>query len=76
MDFEVSAKTQDLQKQVNAFMDAHVYPGEAAYRDEMEANTRAGNRWQALQTVEKLKAKAKSAGLWNLFLPEIGRAHV
>ena len=69
MDFEFSAKTQDLQKQVSAFMDAHVYPGEAAYRDEMEANTRAGNRWQALQTVEKLKAKAKSAGLWNLFLP-------
>ena len=69
MDFEFSAKTQDLQKQVSAFMDAHVYPGEAAYRAEMEANTRAGNRWQALQTVEKLKAKAKSAGLWNLFLP-------
>ena len=69
MDFEFSAKTQDLQKQVIAFMDAHVYPGEAAYRAEMEANTRAGNRWQALQTVEKLKAKAKSAGLWNLFLP-------
>ena len=69
MDFEFSAKTKDLQKQVSAFMDTHVYPGEAAYRDEMDANTRAGNRWQALQTVEKLKAKAKSAGLWNLFLP-------
>src|SRR6185436_13769596 len=32
-------------------------------------NTAAGKRWTALETVEKVKAKAKAQGLWNLFLP-------
>ena len=69
MDFDYSPKTKELQAKVQRFMDDYVYPSEAAYRDELEANTRAGNRWSALQTIEKLKPKAKAAGLWNLFLP-------
>jgi len=51
-------------------MDDHIYPAEPAYHDELEANTQAGKRWTALQTIEKLKPKARAAGLWNLFLPE------
>ena len=69
MDFDYSPKTKELQAKVQRFMDDYVYPSEAAFRDELEANTRAGNRWSALQTIEKLKPKAKAAGLWNLFLP-------
>jgi len=69
MDFDYSPKTKDLQGQLQQFMDDHVYPAEVDYKAELEANTAAGKRWSALQTIEKLKPKAKAAGLWNLFLP-------
>ena len=69
MDFEYSAKTKELQKRVSAFMDEHIYPAEPAYAAELASNTAAGKRWTALETVEKVKAKAKAQGLWNLFLP-------
>ena len=69
MDFEYSAKTKELQKRVSAFMEDHIYPAEAAYSAELAANTAAGKRWTALETVEKVKVKAKAQGLWNLFLP-------
>ena len=69
MDFDYSPRTKNLQAQVQRFMDEHIYPSEATYKAELEANTAAGKRWSALQTIEKLKPKAKAAGLWNLFLP-------
>ncbi|MCE2914755.1 MAG: acyl-CoA dehydrogenase family protein [Rubrivivax sp.] len=70
MDFSYSPRTQELQGRVAAFMAEHVYPAEAAYFAEIEANTRAGKRWTPLQTLEALKPKARAAGLWNLFLPD------
>ena len=69
MDFDYSPKTKELQAKVKQFMADHIYPAEKAYSDELEANTKAGKRWTPLQTIEKLKPKAKAAGLWNLFLP-------
>jgi acyl-CoA dehydrogenase len=69
MDFEYSAKTRELQAKLLKFMDDHIYPSEKNYHEELEANTKAGKRWSALQTIEKLKPKARAAGLWNLFLP-------
>jgi acyl-CoA dehydrogenase len=69
MDFAYSAKTQELQARLQRFMDEHVYPAETDYRQELEANTLAGRRWTALQTIERLKPRAQAAGLWNLFLP-------
>jgi len=47
-------------------MDENVYPNEAAYTEEINS----GDRWQPLRLIEDLKEKAKSEGLWNLFLPE------
>ena len=69
MDFDYSPKTKELQTKVRRFMDDYIYPAETQFRDELEANTRAGKRWSAMQTIENLKPKAKAAGLWNLFLP-------
>ncbi len=69
MDFSYSPRTQDLQSRLNAFMAEHVYPAEASYHAEIEANTAAGKRWTPLQVIEELKPKARAAGLWNLFLP-------
>ncbi|MGF7005300.1 acyl-CoA dehydrogenase family protein [Aminobacter sp. BE322] len=65
MDFEYSAKTKDLLERLNAFMDEHVYPNERRYHEEVEAD-----RWGHPPVLEVLKAKAKAAGLWNLFLPD------
>ena len=47
-------------------MDEHIYPNEARFRSEIAE----GDRWQPTPIVEELKAKARAAGLWNLFLPE------
>ena len=69
MDFDYSPKTKDLQARLLKFMDDHIYPNEKAYKEELAANTEAGKRWSALQTIENLKPKAQAAGLWNLFLP-------
>ena len=73
MDFAYSPRTKDLLARVEAFLQAEVYPNEAAFFDEVEANRRAGNAWVPTRVVEALKAKAKAAGLWNLFLPESAR---
>jgi acyl-CoA dehydrogenase len=70
MDFSYSPRTQDLRERVSAFMDAHCFPNEGRYWQELEANTAAGRRWSPLPLIEELKPKARAAGLWNLFLPE------
>ena len=70
MDFTHSPKVVELQRRVTDFVQTHVIPAEAAFKDEMAAFRAAGNPWQHTQTVETLKEKAKAAGLWNLFLPE------
>ncbi len=69
MDFALSARTQHLAHEIGSFMDEYVYPNEATFRDEVEANRRAGNPWQPAGIVDALKIKAKAKGLWNLFLP-------
>ncbi len=48
-------------------MDAEIYPNEAARSAQLAA---AGDRFAPLPLAEELKAKAKAAGLWNLFIPE------
>ncbi len=69
MDFSYSERTAALQARVKAFMAEHVYPAEAPYWQELEANTAAGKRWTPLKVIEALKPMARAAGLWNLFLP-------
>ncbi len=66
MDFRYSDKVEVLRQRLFAFMDQHIYPNEARYEEEIAA----GDRWQPSALMEELKAKARKAGLWNLFLPE------
>ena len=47
-------------------MNEHVYESEDIYKKQVEE----GGRWCIPQIMEDLKSKAKSQGLWNLFLPE------
>ncbi|MGH7856618.1 MAG: acyl-CoA dehydrogenase family protein, partial [Candidatus Binatia bacterium] len=67
MEFEYDEKTQKMLAKVQSFMNEHVYPNEAEYYRQHEA---LPDRWQAPPMMDELKAKAKKAGLWNLFLPE------
>ncbi|MEX2114421.1 MAG: acyl-CoA dehydrogenase family protein [Pirellulales bacterium] len=65
MDFAHSTKVTELQGKLKAFMEEHIYPNEALWHEQIEAN-----RWQPAPIVEQLKPKARAAGLWNLFLPD------
>jgi acyl-CoA dehydrogenase len=69
MDFEYSDKVKDLINRVRGFMNEHVHPNEATHTGQVSENP-----WETPPVVEELKAKARAAGLWNLFLPvEHGR---
>ncbi len=70
MDFSHSPKTLALAEKITRFMEAHVYPAEAAYAAEVAENRARGNAWVPTKVVEDLKVKARAEGLWNLFLPE------
>ena len=63
---ELSDQAQDVHGRVREFMAAHVYPNESAFLDQIAE----GDRWQPIPLIEELKTKARSEGLWNLFLPD------
>jgi len=66
MHLDTSDRAKTLAHQLATFMDAHIYPNEAAVR----AQIAEGDRWQPIPMIETLKPLARAAGLWNLFLPE------
>jgi acyl-CoA dehydrogenase len=65
MNLEPSAKAKELRQRLQSFMDTHVYPNEPQFEQET-----AREPWKPTRIVEALKIKARSEGLWNLFLPE------
>ena len=67
MQFEYSDRTKRYQEKLEAFMDAHVYPAEKTFEEQLDSQP---TRWQVPAVMEELKAKAKENDLWNLFLPE------
>jgi acyl-CoA dehydrogenase len=66
MGFQVSERAREIYQKLRAFMEAHVYPNERLFREQIDE----GDRWQPIPLIEELKARAKGEGLWNLFLPE------
>ena len=64
--YEFSEKSRQYQAQLKAFMDEHIYPNEHAYEEQLANST---SRFAALPLMDELKAKAREAGLWNLFIP-------
>ena len=73
MNFEYSAKVQQMRERLLAFMQEHIYPNEQAFHHEVDENRRRGNAWIPTSVVESLKPVARDAGLWNLFLPRSSR---
>ncbi len=66
MDFAVSEKGQDYINRVKAFMQEEIFPIE---KDYFKSLKELDNSWVVLPIVEELKAKARTQGLWNMFLP-------
>jgi acyl-CoA dehydrogenase len=59
-------RSRQLQDQLLAFMDEHVYPNEHRYHEELNG---LADRFSTVPVMEQLKAKAREAGLWNLWMP-------
>ena len=67
MDFAYSDKVNEFRARLSAFMDENVYANEEVYEQQLSA---ASDRWANPPVMQEMKARAKAAGLWNLFLPE------
>jgi acyl-CoA dehydrogenase len=67
MDFAYSDKVNEFRARLAAFMDENVYANEDVYEQQLSA---ASDRWADPPVMQEMKARAKAAGLWNLFLPE------
>ena len=57
----------DLIKRVRDFIDEEIAHNENLYHEQSKD---ASGKWLVPPIMEEMKAKAKAAGLWNLFLPE------
>ena len=66
MDFEFSRRSREYGGRLAAFMDEHIYPNEERFYAQLQE----GDHWEEPALLEELKAKARAAGLWNLFLPD------
>src|SRR3546814_10588373 len=69
MDFDLTDRQQHWQGRVREFVERKIRPAIPTYHEQ----DAAGDRWKVIQVVEDLKAEAKAAGIWNLFM-QIGRA--
>jgi acyl-CoA dehydrogenase len=67
MEYEISQKAQDLINRVQDFIDKEVAHNETLYHEQSKD---ANGTWVVPPIMEEMKAKAKAAGLWNMFLPE------
>jgi acyl-CoA dehydrogenase len=67
MDFEYDPELSALRDRLIRFVDDHVRPAEPAYFEALDGGT---SRWTVPPVIEDLKARARRAGLWNLFLPD------
>jgi acyl-CoA dehydrogenase len=67
MPYEFTAKGLTTLAEVNSFMDDHIYPNEAEYRQQQQEI----GKQETPPILDKLKAAARERGLWNLFLPHL-----
>lgn len=69
MDFSLSTKAESYVQRLSAFLQEHVVPAEPEYFGQLQ-NLSDWRAWKQPPVMETLKAKARAAGLWNLFLPD------
>jgi acyl-CoA dehydrogenase len=69
MDFEHSDRAKGYIERVERFLRERIVPSEKAYFEGL-VHSADFRQWRIPPVMEELKAEAKKAGLWNLFLPE------
>ncbi|MDH5676685.1 MAG: acyl-CoA dehydrogenase family protein [Myxococcales bacterium] len=69
MDFEHSARARDYIDRVSRFVRERIVPSEEVYASQL-VGSQDYRKWRIPPVIEELKAEAKAAGLWNLFLPD------
>jgi alkylation response protein AidB-like acyl-CoA dehydrogenase len=69
MDFANSPVAARVVEQVRDFLVDRIEPAEARYESELVGGA-DWTAWRQPPTMERLKAEAREAGLWNLFLPD------
>ncbi|TRZ01164.1 hypothetical protein DNTS_017633, partial [Danionella cerebrum] len=67
--FMQSPKGHAVLQQVKEFMRKHILPAQKEVKEYFARHKETPERWITPPVIEELKAKARSAGLWNLFLP-------
>jgi acyl-CoA dehydrogenase len=67
MDFAFPPKVEELRRRVGDFMNQYVYPAEKKVDEEIEAS---GDPHHESRILKEIRSKAKTAGLWNMFLPD------
>jgi acyl-CoA dehydrogenase len=73
MDFDLTEKQTYWRDRVRNHVEQFIRPRAGDYK----AENATGDRWKILHVVEEEKARAKAAGIWNLFMPPTsGRVHV
>ncbi len=73
MDFDLNERQSHWRDRIRTFIEQNVRPAIG----DVQAEMNQGDRWKVIQTIEKLKEKAKGHGLWNLFMPpNSGQTHV
>ena len=71
MDFTPSPRARETAERVRTFIEQQIAPGEERILREIREKNHGAEwkRWKVSPAIEALKAKAREAGLWNLFLP-------
>ncbi len=73
MDFTLSERETYFRDRVRDFIDQNIRPRQADY----DQQAHEGERWKVIPVIEEMKEKAKTAGLWNFFMPpHSGQTHV
>jgi alkylation response protein AidB-like acyl-CoA dehydrogenase len=69
VDFAPSERSQALAERLIRFMREEIAPAESIYSASLSGSS-DHEVWRQPAIMETLKAKARAAGLWNLFLPD------
>ncbi len=67
MDFSFDDTTTHFRQRLRTFMVEQVHPAEPVLAGYLRATP--GDDWSTPPVITELRAKARAAGLWNLFLP-------
>jgi acyl-CoA dehydrogenase len=70
MNLGLSEEMQEIREKIRNFVEVDVVAVETEYHDEVSVGDRWSHTPRQEEIMESLKAKARTLGLWNFFLPK------